>query len=420
VRGWTGLPSERWQRELLWAGDYDLKLSGGAGRWGRDLRLNGLELHGTSRGGELYETGGADFGVTVAEIADGALRLSAGRVQATLGLSGGVVQGGFSLPDLAVQPTFAQTFRWDDALEGDGTFGFEPVVLTGTEPWSRWWSGLEGGQFTGGIGFRGRSHYAAGKWSTSAEVLLKDFGAAWPARAIALEQIDGTLALANLATLRSDSEQRLTMGRANLSGVALGKTALTFALDGPSRVRVAKLETEAFGGRLATDAFAFDPRRPAPALKLRVAGARLEQLLQLFDDVPAEAEGMVDGELPLVWQDGKLTLGTGFFQLTAGELGRVRFTRDLHLLTSGRSPNSLGYASILEVERSLQELHFNRLRIDTYPPDAPGQSLRLRLVGTPAGGKVATPVNLDVNVNAPLEHFLNWGRRPGAAAAPAR
>jgi hypothetical protein len=41
-------------------------------------------------------------------------------------------------------------------------------------------------------------------------------------------------------------------------------------------------------------------------------------------------------------------------------------------------------------------------------------------VGTPAGGTVATPVNLDVNVNAPLEHFLNWGRRPGAAAAPAR
>jgi len=179
-------------------------------------------------------------------------------------------------------------------------------------------------------------------------------------------------------------------------------------------MQVAKIEAGAFGGRLTAGAFAFDVRHPEPTVKLSVTGAQLDQLLRLFKDVPAEASGPVDGELPVSWREGQLRLGTGFFQLSVGEFGRVHFTRDLHLLTSGRRPGTPEYDSLRKVEQAIMDLHFNRLRIDTYPSDAPGQTLRLRLVGSPVGEGVATPVNLDVNVNAPLEHFLNWRRPAGA------
>ncbi len=416
LRRWSGLPLERLARELAWAGDYDFKITEGLARQGRSVRVEGVALRATSRGAELFETGGADLSLMVADAAFGELRLAKGKVQATLGLDGGAVQGGVALPGLEVLPAFAQTLRWNDGVVAEGTFGFAPTVLTGEAEWGDWLPALAGCKLTGGIGFQGQSRYAAGKWTAGADLVLQDFGAAWPAQKIVCEKINGTLALVELGALRSAPEQRLKMGRADLAGVELTNTEVAYALDGPGRVVIAKIETEAFGGRVLASGFEFDPRQPALSTKLAVKRARMEQLLRLFDDVPAEAQGPVDGELALSWRDGQLQLGTGFFGLSSGELGRVRFTRDLHLLTSGRSPNSIGFASLLELERSIQNLDFNRLRIDTYPKDAPGQSLRLRLVGTPVGGTMGTPVNLDVNVNAPLEHFLNWGRPRGATA----
>ncbi|MBK8476889.1 MAG: YdbH domain-containing protein [Opitutaceae bacterium] len=416
LRRWSGLPVGRLARELAWAGDYEVKVTEGQARQGRAVRVEGVELRATSRGAELFETGGADVALSVADAAFGGLRLSKGKLQAGFGLDGGAVQGGFALPGLELNPAFTQTLHWNDGLVAEGTFGFESTVLGGEGAWGDWLPALAGCKLTGGIGLQGRSRYAGGEWMAGADLALQDFGVAWPAQKVAVEQINGTLALADLGALRSAPEQRLKIGRADLAGVELTNTEVAYALDGPGRVAIAKLEAEAFGGRVAAAGFEFDPRQPSLSTKLEVKRARMEQLLRLFDDVPAEAEGPVDGELAVSWRDGQLQLGTGFFGLTNGELGRVRFTRDLHLLTSGRSPNSIGYASLLELERSIQNLNFNRLRIDTYPKDAPGQSLRLRLVGTPVGGTMGTPVNLDVNVNAPLEHFLNWGRPHGAAA----
>jgi hypothetical protein len=77
----------------------------------------------------------------------------------------------------------------------------------------------------------------------------------------------------------------------------------------------------------------------------------------------------------------------------------------------------MDYEALRKVELAIQELVFNRLQIDTYPKDSDGQSIRVRLVGSPAGNEYNVPVNLDVNVNAPLEHFFNLGRGPRAAAS---
>jgi hypothetical protein len=212
-----------------------------------------------------------------------------------------------------------------------------------------------------------------------------------------------------LAPLRTAPAQELTYESAAFGGVELTGGSVGFAFEGPGRLSVERWTSGGFGGRLECAPFACDLRNPELETRLNLKGVQVGELLKLFKDVPAEAEAAVDGSVPLRWRDGRAGFGTGWLRLTPGELGKVRFTEDLHLLTQGRRPVGPGYAALRKVEESIQVLLFNRFQVDTYPAGLDGQPMRIRLVGTPAGREYDVPVTLDVNVNAPLEHFLNWG-----------
>jgi len=417
---WGGAPVEQVLRELLWVGDYDGKLTDAVVRGGAAWCATGVGLQMHSRGAEVHETGGLECKATAAELTtEDDVRTTGWAVEATAGLDGGTLKADFSMPDLSIRPTCEQTLRWSDGLEAEGSFGFDPVVLTGKEPLARWWPRLAGYELSGGVGVTGRSRLAHGEWAFSADVILNGFNVRRPVQTLAIEGLRGRVALTELAPLRTAPAQTLTYARAALGAVELVDGSTTFSYETPDRLSVERWTSGGFGGQLECKAFAFDPRRPELETRLNLKGVQLGRLLKLFENVPAEAEGAVDGSLPLSWHAGRIGFGTGWLRLSPGELGKVHFTRDLKLLTSGRNPGGPGYASLLKVEQSIQTLLFNRLQIDTYPKDSEGQPMRVRLVGVPAGREYDVPVTLDVNVNAPLEHFLNWGLGNRAKAAPA-
>ena len=426
VAGWATAPVGRLARELLWVGDYEGKRADAVVRHGPEWRASGVGVRVNSRGAELHETGGLDLSITAAELATVAGgRATECRAEVVAGLEGAVIRAGCAIPEFGVRPTIEQTVRWNEGLEADGTFGFDPVELSGKEPWARWWPQVRGCEFSGGVGVSGRSRYAAGAWTLGADVLLNDF-AVRSGESLAVEGVRGRVALVGLAPLRTAPAQTLVYRSAKLGAVELTNGSATFTCELPGKLSVEQWGTNGLGGRLDGTPFAFDPRQPEFGTELTLKAVKLEELLRLFDDVPATAEGLVDGSLPLTWRAGRLGLGTGQFRLSPGEMGRVHFTRDLQLLTSGRRPGTATFASLRKVEQAIQVLLFNRLQIDTYPADAPGQSLRVRLQGAPAGGEFAMPVSLDINVNAPLERFLDWGvtgwrnppSSPGAASKP--
>ncbi len=423
VAGWATAPVDRLGREVLWVGDYEGKLSNAAVRHGEAWRANGVGVRLNSRGAELHETGGFDLTLTATELATPAGgRLAECRAEVVAGLEGALIRAGCAIPEFGVRPTIEQTVRWSAGFETEGTFGFDPVVLSGKEPWPRRWPQLRGWEFSGGVGVSGRNRYAAGEWTLGADLLLNDFSAR-SAQGFTVDGIRGRVAVLGPQPWRTAPAQTLSYRNAGLGAVNLAEGSVTFSGEWPGRLGVEQWGTNGLGGRLDGTPFALDPRNPEFGTQVSLKAVKLEELLGLFDDVPATAEGLVDGSLPLRWSGGRLRLGTGQFRLSPGEMGRVQFTRDLQLLTSGRQPGTPTFASLRKVEQSIQLLLFNRLQIDTYPQDAPGQSLRVRLQGVPAGGEFTVPVSIDVNVNAPLEHFLNWGvagwnTPPPASGAP--
>ncbi|HLP06703.1 MAG TPA: YdbH domain-containing protein [Opitutaceae bacterium] len=411
VERWTREPVARLWRELLWAGDYDLQandtiLRRGEGEW----CATGMALQMRTRGAELHESGGATISATAAELTDGTgRRATSVSADAAFGLEGGTLRLAGTLPEFALNAETEQVVRWADGIEAEGTFGFDPVTLSGKEPLARWWPALRGFEITGGLGLSGRNRFANGEWSFGGDVLLKDLGVRWTAREAAVEGLRGRLAWSG-PQWRTEPEQTLTYAWASFDGMELVNGSATFGLDAAGRLAVSRFATGGLGGQIECTPFAFELRRPELETRLNLNGVRLEQLLELTENVPAEAEGAMDGSIPLHWSDGRLGVGTGYLRLTPGEMGRMHFTRDLRLLTSGRKPGGMEYKALRQVEESMMDLIFDRLQIDTYPKDESGRSARIRVIGVPSGGEQRMPVSLDVNVNAPLAHFLKWGR----------
>lgn len=418
LRRWPRAPGAELWRDVLWAGDYDVKTADaivrhGEGRW----CATGLGAQFRARGAELHETGGLALGIQIADLVDGAgFRATQLSLAADGGLSGGTFRFAGMLPDLGLEVTAEQVAAWGESPVVEGSFGFAPVVLTGEEPLARWWPALGSLELTGGVGLDCRDRYADGAWTLGGDLILQDFGIRAPAQQASVEGIRGRVSWSGPGLWRTAPEQTLTFFHASAGTLELIDGSVTFGLEAPGALSVSQLRSGALGGTVEVKPFAVDLRHPELDVGLLLNGVKLEQLLPLFDDVPAEAWGAMDGFVPVRWSEGRLALGTGYLRLAPGELGRMRFTRDLRLLTSGRKPGGAEYSALRRVEQAMTELVFNRLQIDTYPKDESGRSAQIRLVGVPADGEQRMPVSLDVNVNAPLEHFLNLGR--GRTAAP--
>ncbi len=415
---WGRAPLARLGRDLVWAGDYDGSFADAVVRQGNTFSAAGLSGKWRSRGAELHEVGGATWELAAKELQiEPGRRLVDCRVDGEFGLEGGAVRGECAVPDLGLRPTFAQKLGWSDGIILEGTFGIDPVVLSGKEAFGRWWPPLASAAMSGGISFSGRNRFAGGAWSAGGDLVLNDFNVRWSGDVAVVEGLRGRISFTELLPLNTVPRQSVAFRSLECGGVKSLDGEVTFGYATPGLLRIERWSSTTFGGLLETEGLSWDLEGGAVEARLGLKGAQLGELLALFDDVPATASGRVDGTLPVVWRHGRFELGTGSFRLSPGEIGRVEFKRDLQLISSGRRPSSPEYGALREVDRAIQTLVFDRLQIDLNPKDNAGQSMRVRLVGTPAGGEFAVPVTLNINVNAPLENLLNlgFGERPGGA-----
>jgi hypothetical protein len=185
-----------------------------------------------------------------------------------------------------------------------------------------------------------------------------------------------------------------------------------FGIPSEDSISISRLEAGTLGGRISATPFAFDPGNPQPAARIQLDGLRLSELLAFFPDVPATAEGRIVGEIPVIWDGERIAFGAGFIDLMPGELGHVLFDYDIKMLTSGRNTGEALYPVLRKVEKAVRDLYFNRLRIDLYPEDNPGRSMQIRIAGTTASEDIRAPVQLDINLDAPLDRFIKWGTNP--------
>jgi hypothetical protein len=244
--------------------------------------------------------------------------------------------------------------------------------------------------------------------STGGSVHLREGRAAHPQGTVIAEGIEADLEFTDFAKVITQPGT-LRVREVRTGQLALRDLAAGIALDGTSKIVVNQVSFKALGGTVSTEPFNYFPDRRELETVVLVDGINIEEVMALTRDLPAKAEGRVNGRFPLRLDDSGVRLGTGWLQLKPGVQAQVQFNAT-GLLTGGAAPSSPSYAVLKKIESGLLKLKVSELRLDIRPPNAPaGRSARLHIAGEPVDPDVKAPVILDLNVNGPLEKLINLG-----------
>jgi hypothetical protein len=303
-------------------------------------------------------------------------------------------QGKFQLPVQQVQfgvtVTELDLGRWE---------GFIQSLVT--LPGGRW-------ELSGRLEGNATGTYEEDKVTATGRVGLRDGRFRSTDRGVLAEGVTADFKLSDVERLRSEPGT-IRVRSLQAGGVEFRNVDLEVALAGPEKFSVSRATLEAFGGKLATEPFVFVPRRNELDFTLLADGIVVEQVLTLAKDLPARATGLVDGRVPVRIDASGLRFGTGWLELKRGTAAEVQFNAS-GLLTRGVAVSNPTYSTLKRIESGLLRLRLSELRLDLRPPNQPpGRSATLKIAGEPVDKDVKAPVNLNLNVNGPIEQLLNLG-----------
>lgn len=250
--------------------------------------------------------------------------------------------------------------------------------------------------------------YAGGKVAARGTVRLREGNLGYPPRGVVAGGVEADFTFTDFDRFESEA------GAVRIAALTAGEIRATalelqLAFRGPDHLAVSRAQLQALGGKFSAEPFNFFPHQDELEAVLLVDGIEMAQVLALVKDAPAKAQGRVDGRVPIRIDAAGLRFGSGWLELKRGVPAEVQFNA-AGLLTRGVPPTDLRYPTLQRIEAGLLRLKLNELRLDLRPAGGPpGRSAKIRLVGEPVDPSVKAPVNLDLNINGPLEQLLNLG-----------
>jgi hypothetical protein len=224
-----------------------------------------------------------------------------------------------------------------------------------------------------------------------------------------VDGLDVTLSLDHLVPAHSLPQQQLKIRRLG-AGVDLANIDLRFLLDSPQagmRLMTESLAFEALGGRVTAEGGFIAPMTGDAQLRLNIGSIDLAPLVQQLGFQELQAEGQINGTLPVRVENGAVVITGG--ELSAQGPGRVRFRSpdSRQALASGGEPVKLMFDA-------LEDFHYDTLRMTLDKPAQGETKIVMQLYGrNPAvlDGQVFH-LNINLTGNAdPLLAALAEGRR---------
>jgi hypothetical protein len=150
--------------------------------------------------------------------------------------------------------------------------------------------------------------------TSGADFQFKNISFGGPTRAVTRTSgFNGDVQLTALSPLTTAEPQTITVGAVDLDALQLASGVISFEFPGDESVRLVSAEFPWFGGALgvyeATAKFTGEAMIP-----LRAQNIDLKQILDFVDMEGLSGEGILTGELPIVFEDGKARIEKGMLR----------------------------------------------------------------------------------------------------------
>jgi hypothetical protein len=244
---------------------------------------------------------------------------------------------------------------------------------------------------------------------------------------ITIEGIQVELLIPDVIKLRSAPGQKLTFTRASFGGMNIDNGDIDFQIESPRSFLIEKSHFNWSDGNVDAPAIRFRSDKDDYHLILYCDRLNLAKVLGQFGAASVEAQGELNGRIPVKIKKGQLSFQDGFLFTTPGQSGKIRMT-GTEILTAGIPPGTPQHAQMELARKALEDYDYTwaRLNINTEGEDL---LLNMQLDGKPAqslpfvyskdmGGfaKVEAGVQgsnfqgirLDINFRLPLNKIMQY------------
>lgn len=212
--------------------------------------------------------------------------------------------------------------------------------------------------------------------------------------------IHGVIAFNGLAPPTTQPDQILYIGALN-AGVPLSDGLIKFTL-GPekNRLHISDLRWNFAGGVLSADPFAISLDNPDTEVVLKAQTLDLKQIFDMAALEGLDATGLVQGSLPLVLKEGKISVHGGW--LAAQDKGTIQYAPENPPAFLAQTGN----AGLDTLKGALQNFHFNELSLKIDGDAGGQQKVTLQAKGNNPDFQGGFPVNINLNLEGALDSVL--------------
>ncbi|MEO1014210.1 MAG: YdbH domain-containing protein [Pseudomonadota bacterium] len=335
------------------------------------------------------------------------------------------VSGGAELAKQLINFDFAVSTPGGTQLgEGDGVhaiatgrgsadFATGPLVLSpeGLQPsdFSPMFTGLIS-DATGGMDATFNFNWRPGDVGSSGVVRLDDVAFQGPSLAVTRTSgVSGDVRLSSLLPLATPGVQSVRVAKVDLDALQLSDGDIRFELKGDEMVRVPSAAFEWYGGVIG----AYDATSPLGvgrvSTELRAANVDFGKLLSQLNVDGLSGEGVIEGDLPLVFEDGRARIENG--ELRSVGPGVLRYVGNTSALASVNGGAQIAFDALRELEFASLTAGVNGPLDGTldFSVRFEGAS-QLRIDDPRVPDAVRVPVIYTMNIKAPALDLIREGR----------
>jgi hypothetical protein len=244
---------------------------------------------------------------------------------------------------------------------------------------------------------------------------------------IMAEGIQMTLLIPDLPKMRSAPGQKLQFTRASIGDMNIENGDIDFQIESARSLLIEKSHFNWCDGKIDAPAIRLKSGLKDYSLILYCDRLNLAKVLEQFGAASVEAEGELNGRIPLQYKNGQLSFQDGFLFTTPGDPGKIRMT-DTDILTAGIPQDTPQYVQMELARKALEDYDYKwaKLNLTTEGDDL---LLNMQLDGKPAKslpfvyrkdmggfakveagvqGSTFQGIRLDVNFRLPLNKIMQY------------